>query len=216
MTTDLETILGDLEHYEGAMDYRAVAGRFEEALKAIGDVDHPQKPLLRAECIGFSFTEGTGDRKDRSTYFGPAFSMQDDQGHEREFPPLTVVDADMLAYWGARAGKTENPFLRTRYADLVWDLSEPAAKQKPDVSFARLAIDSTVLAVERRAFTYAIQAVNRIKRVFSLSRSIRDEGRERQVIATMIAFEDALSNETGPRPWGFSFETLLLSPKVSL
>jgi hypothetical protein len=32
----------------------------------------------------------------------------------------------------------------------------------------------------------------------------------------MIAFEDALSKETGPRPWGFSFETLLLTPKVSL
>jgi hypothetical protein len=91
MTSDLETILRDLEHQEGAMNYRNVGGRFEEALKAVGDVDHPQKQLLRAEYIGFSFTEGTGDRKNRSTYFGPEFSMQDDQGNEREFPLTTCA-----------------------------------------------------------------------------------------------------------------------------
>jgi len=99
MTLDLDTILGDLEQHDGPLDWRTIAKRFEDALTAIGEADHPQKALLRAECIGFSFTEGTGDRKDRPTYFSPAFSMHDDQGNEREFPPLTAVDANMLAYW---------------------------------------------------------------------------------------------------------------------
>jgi hypothetical protein len=129
MTIDLDTILRDLEQHDGPLDYRTIAKRFEEARAAIGDADHPQKALLRAECIAFSFTEGTGDRKDRSTYFGPEFSLRDDQGNEREFPPLTAVDANMLAYWRERAGKTENPFLKTRYSDLVWDLSAPAIPQ---------------------------------------------------------------------------------------
>ena len=216
MTPDLDIILAELETLDGPLECRAIAKRFEEALTIIGDADHPQKALLRAECIGFSFTEGTGDRKDRSTYFGPEFSMQDNQGNEREFPPLTAVNADVLAHWGRRADKTENPFLKARYSDLVWDLSMPAIQQKPNVSFARMAIDSTLLAVAKRAFTYSIQAVTRLKRAFALSRSIRDEARQRKVVAAMIAFEDDLTKSSHARPWGFCFETLLLTPKVSL
>jgi hypothetical protein len=117
----------------------------------------------------------------------------------------------MLAYWAGRARSTRNPFLQARYADLVWDLSRPAADEKPDLAFAHLAIDASLAAVQGQSFKHEIWAICRLKRALDLAISLRDATRTQAAIAATIAFEDRVSRDRAPGLWGFSFDTLVLA-----
>ena len=207
----LAPILADLEARSSDLDCYSISTQFERALTAVGDTDGLNKPLLRAEFIAFSFTEGgRSEKKTRPTYFRPRFSGTDSEGVEHEFPALSSVDAATVTYWASRARKTNNPFLQARYADLVWDLSRPAAGQNPDISYAHIAIDASLSAVRAKAFKYEIWAISRLRRALDLSMSLRDASRTASAAAAMIAFEEQISRDRAPGLWGFSFDALIL------
>jgi Domain of unknown function (DUF4209) len=212
MDANYESILADLEGRTSDLDSHLIANEFERALAALGDAEVPERRLLRAECIAFSFTEGNRRKKAHPTYFRPQFTRTDSTGIEHDFPPLSTVDATTLEYWGRRARATQNPFLQARYSDLVWDLSRPATEQKPDVAFARLAIDASLAAVQGQYFKHVIWAICRLNRALDLSISLRDSSRTHSAVAAMIAFEDHLSRDraTG-RPWGLTFDAVVIA-----
>jgi hypothetical protein len=62
------------------------------------------------------------------------------------WPDLKQVNAAMIDHWKSRAREVRHPLMRARYADLVWDLEQPATGRKRAVRFARQAIDAYVEA----------------------------------------------------------------------
>ena len=213
---NLAQILESVEAEGPGFSLLSAASRFERALKEIGEADHPDKSLLRAECLAFSFSEGGGEAAGWGTYFGPQWAAKLVDGSERQFPPLAVVDAVMLDYWSSRAGSTKNSALRARYADLVWDLSRPATGSRPDVKFARLTIDASRALVKDGMFEYEVEAIQRLTRAFKLAVSIRDAERTRLVIDDLIGFEGKIAVDHLPGLWGFAFDTLLMETREDL
>ena len=210
-TIGLQEIFDDLESKRTSLDYFGIARRFQTALEALGDLEHPETPLLRAECMAFSFVESSADDDGRPTYFRPEFSATDASGVEREFPPLLAVTVDVLSHWRSRATTTTNPFLKARYSDLVWDFSMPAIGQRPDVTFARIAIDASLASADGEMFRYELHAILRLKRALDLSLSIGDLTRQNATVATMIGYEKRIASDSRPGLWGFSFDSLVLT-----
>lgn len=99
-----------------------------------------------AELLAFNLAGTEHNEKPWGTYFGPMGSGTQADGIIVYFPDATQADASILAHWKARAASCKAPAMAARYSDLVWDLSMLIASEKRDVTYARLAISSYLVA----------------------------------------------------------------------
>jgi lysyl-tRNA synthetase class 1 len=101
-----------------------------------------------AEWAAFFFRPLFGeDSSPWNAHFGPALVDSGVQGRPIYVPDLQQIDGDIIAHWETRAGTATHPVLRSRYADLVWDLKPKAVRERADVQFARNAVDAYLAAV---------------------------------------------------------------------
>jgi hypothetical protein len=210
--TNLQGLLSELESRTTGMDHFDIAQSFSKfrqqsapgAEEAFG---------IEAEEIAFSLSE-RADRADGSPYFGPQIEGKRADGTIVRWPDVGSLEPRMIEYWAARSTATHNPFLRKRYADLVWELSPLVAGKRQSVSYAHAAIDSAIEAIERGMFKWPIAAENNLRRVLDLSLSINDAARAVRVVEAILAIDDAIA--TAGRGRGFAFDSLLASSKTPL
>ena len=213
---ELPAIVADIDGRSQNISYHSLAVRFQEALAAIGDGDHPDKASILAGYLAFSFFEHFDDPPGQDRHYWPEFSFTTKDGRTEEFPALSAVTSAMLEYWARRADVTGSQALRARYADLVWDLSKPATTQRPDVRFAHAAIDSSIEAVRHRVFDDELLALTRVRRALSISISINDKARIALAAQAMMILEDQIGSDHLPGLWGFSFDALVDNRSVAL
>ena len=67
--------------------------------------------------------------------------------------------------------------LRARYADLVWDLTAAIASRKADYEFAKTAIDSYLMAVDKALYVDDHDCFTACERALDVAQSLKDEAR---------------------------------------
>ena len=166
-----EALLG-ADQAEGPIDIQQVEIALREAIEGLqADDQRGAWPDLAA----FAFTAGE-DSPWGSTYFGPSGSTRDEGGNVFFFPDLREVSPDVVDHWARRAKSLRHPVLRARYADLVWDLGRRVGT-KPEVEFARLAIDAYNQAVGEKRLPDLYSEIAAGRRALSLAISIGDAER---------------------------------------
>ncbi len=108
------------------------------------------------------------------TRFGPCSSLIDAAGNRVCHPDIKEIDEEVLFHWKTRSSQVKHPVLKARYCDLVWDLSSVMTGQKPDVSFARRAIEAYIEAVDGRLCLCELDAIRSVQRAVELSVSLND------------------------------------------
>jgi len=98
--------------------------------------------------------------------------------------------------------------MKACYADLVWDFSKQAANKKPDIVFARTAIDSYLQAADCGLFKLSVYGIDYLTRALQLAISISDTPRIESVRDAMFSFFDRHAEATKPGTWAFLFESL--------
>ena len=96
--------------------------------------------------------------------------------------------------------------MRARYADLVWDMKNKAIAQRPNVEFARTAIDSYLEAIEKERYEMDMFGVDCLPRDLQLARSIKDEERTKRVVDAIFAFYDKIAEVGRAGTWIFLFD----------
>jgi hypothetical protein len=127
-------------------------------------------------------------------YWQPMSSATDKAGKDHYFPDVAVVDAEIIQQWSDRAGKTRHPLLRARYADLAWEITRYRRREltrRPDVVWARIAIDGYLDAIEGTLFVDDIYAWNHVERAIELAASIKDQGRLQRAKTILFRFRAA-------------------------
>src|SRR5579872_7153110 len=105
-------------------------------------------------------------------------------------PDIAGVDIVIVEYWKRRANTVKHTVMRARYSDLVWDLGKSATMQRPEVEFARIAIDSYLEGVQHDLCSREIEAIRWLDRALDLSRSINDTERTNLVVQQFFSFYD--------------------------
>lgn len=83
------------------------------------------------EVMAFGFIENYVDEKSGwGTYFGPFAVWKKDDGTFTKSPSIQRVDKETLEYWLNRSEKSNNPIMKARYSNLVWDFSELIIRKK--------------------------------------------------------------------------------------
>jgi len=129
-------------------------------------------------------------------------------GTEMRVPDIKELDNEVVVHWEGRAQSANDPVMRARYADVVWDLKRAITNERASHKFAQIAVDAYLQATQKRFYTMEIEAVHWLKRALSLALSIRDTKRTKQVVTCIFEFYDQVAEPQKTGVWIFPFDAL--------
>ena len=193
----------------------SVSSAIREIYKDTGTSPPPMEWL--AEVMAFEFTENYINEETRwGTYFGPMWVVPQGDGTVSESPSIKSITPEILKYWEDRARVAQNPVLKARYADLVWDFSKHVTGKGAHIDNAHIAIDSLIAIATNNAHKYEPNVIKKLGRALSLAISINDVGRIDAVKGAILQYEDRVVRGDKPSLFGFSYDLLVKNKKVEL
>ena len=185
-----------------------IADLLDSNRRTQGDLDDEAWRGYLAERSAFLFADRSEEDSVWETYFAPMFTATQNDGTELRVPDVKDFDLATVTYWEGRARSVQNPIMRARYADLVWDLDRVITRRRRGYEYAQIAIDSYLEAANLRLYPMAIEGVGWLGRALNLSISISDRARQRRTVEAIFDFYDKTLNPTEIGVWTFPFDCL--------
>ena len=217
MTEIVDALIDVLRKFD--QEIKTISERdVSKAIQSVRDQNLSEPPMqLIAEAMAFDFWENYRDQTTGwGTYYGPMFVFSKGDGTATEWPSVKIVTEQIINYWTERARTTKHPVLRARYADLVWDFQKVVTNESPHYSIAQIVIDSTIEMAQRNCCAPEVNVIRKLERALSLACALNDSSRIEKVAVTIIAYEDAITDDSKPGLWGFSYDLLFENDKVKL
>lgn len=187
---------------------QAIAGIYQQ-LAPQADAEH--NAGMWAEVLAFALWPNAKPSP-WGTYFGSSVSGTRQDGTRWYSPDIDGTDPATIPYWIERAHASTHPVLRARYADLAWEMAWLIANTRPDIEMARIAIDSYLDSIPRRADAYHRFPV--AIRALDLAIAIGDEGRTDSARAALLGLHrEAVASGS---QWGQAPQRLLDQPRTRL
>ncbi len=171
---------------------------------------------VRYDVTAFTFSYSDDDKDEDDTYFRPMASLVDGDGNQVRIPDIKSVDAAEIEHWMKRSEEIQHPIMKARYSDLIWELSELATGNKPDIIFARRAIDAYLKSVENELYKESLYAIHYCERALDLSLSINDGSLRSRCKDVMFSLYDKIADFDKIGLWAFLYDDLMDNPKVDL
>lgn len=161
------------------------------------------------ELLAFSFREGEQSAGKSDRYYETSYTYLIDEKY-RDFLNENQLSKAILSYWGKRAKETTNNIIKSRYSDLVWELSKFAKWDVPNkIDYALIAIDSYIDIIERKLIKDNFLLIKASKRAFNLAQSIKNPDKIEKAKAVIMRLEKDIAVDNLPGLWGFSFDCLI-------
>ncbi|MDZ4443497.1 DUF4209 domain-containing protein [Bacillus cereus] len=161
------------------------------------------------ELLAFSFHEGEQSAGKSDRYYETSYAYLIDEKY-RNFLNESQLSKAILSYWGKRAKETTNNIIKSRYSDLVWELSKFAKWDVPNkIDYALIAIDSYIDIIERKLIKDNFLLIKASKRAFNLAQSIKNPDKIQKAKAVIMRLEKDIAVDNLPGLWGFSFDCLI-------
>lgn len=210
---ELVAALTALEARPTAIDTHEI---HSEIRRAVPD-RHALAPEFRrgawAEQVAFAFsTHSAPGGGPWGTHFKPMMSGQQADGTPYHSPDIAEIDAEVLAYWAARARAAKHPSLVARFADLVWELTPVVTKTKRPsdaIEYVRLAIDSYIAASRMDDGSAWGDTRENLGRALQLAMSVNDAARIAEAAKANIEYVDRTSDDDKIGTYCYLFDNLL-------
>lgn len=196
---------------EGGWEIHDLQSRIADARQRAGELSEEQQKGAWAELLAFSLVESNEANSPWKSYFAPFGSGQTPDGTVVYFPDIADADAAIVEHWEIRVHFVSDPRLLARYSDLVWELSKPIANTKPNVEFARAAIDNYILAADNSSRD-DIHRFRDLKRALTLAIRINDVDRRDKARESLLNLHDKAFAERGM--WWVAFDILVDQSKA--
>lgn len=162
---------------------------------------------VEADLIGLQLAAPREGESVWGTRYGPWAIAQGTDGGEVHVPPKESITPDALDRWAKRARAARHPYLKFRFADLVWDLA-PLVAAKKDVAYARMAVDAAMEGMQAGDFKFPIEGFKAGQRALELSRMINDSPRVVAVERALFAYEKTVGQDLRENTWGYALELI--------
>src|SRR6185437_1792431 len=202
-------ILSGFENHIEPCQEVEIGEALASARKLQGDQCDDEWKGFIAEWAAFLFDGMHGNRESIwGTHFSPMMSVKQDDGGEHHTPDIKDLDVETVSHWETRAKDSRNPMMRARYADLAWDLKKAITGERPNVEFARIAVDSYLEAADKKLYPMEMFGIDWLKRALQLALSINDTDRAKLVVDFMFRFYDREAKTNLAGTWLFLFDSL--------
>ena len=216
LQTAVRDVLAKFDSSHETFFEAAVADALHPLPTEISASDQADRDIWWAESAAMRFYR----RPDRDvsvwgTTYGPMMSATRDDGTPFYSPDIAEANGETIEYWKQRSDEAKHPILRARYSDLVWDFSRIVANQKPDVLFAKRAVDA-YLEAAKLSYKLVVQPIHYLERALDQAVSIGDEERTQAVIDAMFELHGRIATPELAGSWPFLFDNLLDNKKIAL
>ncbi len=169
----------------------------------------------KAERMAFDFCE---DRQDIDTgwgtYYGPMFSLENDDGTLSENPSIQDITSEIIDYWKVRGRKTKHPVLKARYLGLVWDFSESVLGEKPSHKTALAYIDALIEVADRELHGHESSVHTKLKRAIELSLTLNNDDCLEKAREAVLKYHKSILRDDASGYWSFAYYLLLENRKA--
>lgn len=169
---------------------------------------------VRYDVTAFMFHYADDDKDD--LYFRPFASWQDSAGNQIHLPDIKKVDENEIKHWIGRSDQINHPIMKMRYSDLVWELTQTVTGKKPDVLFARRAIEAYLNSVETELYDEQLYAIHYCERALNLSLSISDNSLIQRCVKCIFSLYGKIADYDKVGLWVFLYDDLLDNNKITL
>lgn len=184
-----------------------------DAAKTVSDPTYAERAAGAAELIGFGVRPWPNGSP-WGTYLGPTMSADRADGSVVHIPDIAQADGATVDHWRSRANTVTHPVLKSRYADLVWDLGPQIAPDaKRDGRTALMAVDA-YLAVAALPGLSTRDALDNASRALALAIAINNAAK-RDTARALVLKLDADAKAMG-EPWTQAYDILMSQPKCGL
>lgn len=208
----LEAIVQLYDKKQEPFDEFKIGGELTAARNALIKPSENENVGAWAEVLAFGLATGRHENPWNS-YFGPMGSGIDGQGKTFYFPDIAGTVPETVDHWAARARSLKHPFLKSRYADLAWEMSGLIGKRKRDPEDARIAVDAYLDAIPRMAEVH--EHVLFAIRALDLAVLIGDTERTNRTRVTFMELHRGLM-KNGAGMWWFAVDRLLEDKKAGV
>ena len=175
--------------------------QIESALATVDEIEK-KKPDFVYEIIAMKLVP-TQAENPWGFYYGPQFTLENEQGELMYVPSLNDITSEAITYWEGRAKACNNPLLIARYADLVWDFKQKIAHRGQEPWMYRLCVDNMLRVCDEDYCSHPVITVNVLERLFAIS---KDTPEDNQLVKdTFVTFEQRHSKDDTVRLWASRF-----------
>jgi lysyl-tRNA synthetase class 1 len=209
----IEDVIQRFDNSEKTFTEFDVSAELAAARNALDEPSEAENAGAWSECLAFALTKGPHHENPWNTFFGPLSSARSNDGQVVYYPDIGGTPPEAVSHWKYRARSISNPLLKSRYADLAWDMSQVIGKKKRDPEDARLAIDAYLASLPLHQESY--ERFHATVRALDLASLIADNFRTDAARgALMKLHRDAVSSGKGQ--WWFAVDRLLEDRKAGV
>lgn len=159
------------------------------------------------ELIAFNLVEvtGTGIASVGKLYC-PKIEGVNPDGTSFQLPDMSRITPDMISFWEQRYHQSQHPFLKHRYAGLVFDLTAPVTGNPPPHALRIAYMETGISLVANNQFEHPYVRVVHLIRLVKLAIQYNDAPRFNQLKELAIRLEQELHEQRPPGTWGFIYD----------
>lgn len=183
----IDAVLVAFDQGASPIDLHDVSSALQKARGELQDPCDEENKGAWADVLAMALTPWPHQPSPWQTFFGPVMSGETADGTAVHRPDISGADADTIAQWKSRAETLQEPTLKARYADLVWDMSPAMTEsRRREAAFAAMAIDAYITSAGL-ADQELLTAFAQTRRALSLAIQIKDAGRVAAARAAILA-----------------------------
>ena len=201
--------LTDILSKYDVVDKRFNCNVFLADINSLPEVER-QKDEYRFEWLAFMLQPNDSDHT-FGGYFGPQFILSNQQGNPVYVPELSMVTPDAVFYWELRYRVANNPFMKMRYAGLVWDFKPRIAMAKYDSDLYRTYVDSMLEVCNNDHTSHPVITTLVLERLFSIASKQQDDLEKAK--DAMRNFENRHATDSSVRYWSCQFLLMTYNKK---
>ena len=208
MAITLKDILAEFDNPETKQfSYYDVASAIGKQLPK----DQLSLPEVRSEMLAMQFQDNTG-QDIWNTYYGPFLIGEENVTKKPVYnPDIVSVKAEDIECWKKRARETNNPFLKMRYAGLVFDFHKKIFGKDADYKTIKLPyVQSVIKVVKEDYFSYIHEGYVYAERALSCARGFKNQDLIDEAKGALRHLEEKYGiDDTKPGWWCKGFELMM-------
>jgi hypothetical protein len=199
--------LAEVDSTSGPLDEMGIASALRTVLPDQQTLSVDERRGAWAAIEGFRFQRPNGsDEGPWGIYWHELASGELSDGTAFYSPDITDADEEIVGFWIERSTTAKHPTVRSRFADLAWEIGRALKKPRPNatkppiqleipVTLAHRAIDSYLDIVTSGLARDEYYAWQILDRAIGLSISIRDDGRIAKARDALFAYYRQISGQ---------------------
>ena len=187
---------------------------YEDVVSAIGKLSSKEQlslPDVRSEMLAMQFQDNTGHDV-WNTYYGPFLIGEHNvTGKPVYDPDIACIQARDIEYWKNRVHETGNPFMKMRYAGLVFDFHKKIFGKDADYETIKLPyVLSLIKVIKEDYFSYVFEGYVYAERALSCARGFKKQELIASAKSALRQLEEKYgTDDTNAGWWCSGFELMM-------